>query len=227
MKVFKIILILVLLFSVGFGLGRLDVFGDSDNATSTSFPYYVDGPDVDSTLLEWFMYLDLDEKVEIYDWWKEKYLPENCDWTFIWNSDWETRMFDDEAGIFYIETPKGEWFIEMEKMVDWKENAIKIYEGKPEKYIVSYYESLEDMDYGTLDIRILNLKLEETEVEKNKIVELIGDENIDSLYWSQYCITGVGKINIGMIFMGENAVEKLRAIRDKLLENGFKYGKGF
>ena len=43
------------------------------------------------------------------------------DVTFIWNPDWETIMFDDETGILYCETPKGKWFIEMEKIEEEKE----------------------------------------------------------------------------------------------------------
>lgn len=98
MKVFKIILILVLLFSVNFGvLGNSDSYlspntlkiagwrtleirpgdlmnYDPDYTYWRSYRSYEDKDDdsLPDTLLEWFKNLTLDEKVEMYNHWQKK-----------------------------------------------------------------------------------------------------------------------------------------------------------
>lgn len=92
MKVFKIILILVLLFSISVGVcgiynqpltqgeisdwqksyGQIgDATSITDMTTETSKTYVSWVDDEPDTLLEWFKSLTLDEKVEVYRWWKK------------------------------------------------------------------------------------------------------------------------------------------------------------
>lgn len=74
MKIFKIILILILLFSLSFGVcgdtSLRDSSSTTDMTTETNKTYVSWVDDESDTLLEWFKNLTLDEKVEIYMWWK-------------------------------------------------------------------------------------------------------------------------------------------------------------
>jgi len=168
MKIFKIILILALLFSLsfvvcgeytwqdeygGFTTGKEEigkywryadetiVFLDTSTNDGISTPLLEDDkhkyeipwtepedewvvikkaklqPD---TLLGWFKDLTLDEKVEIYDWWKnesvkieeEPDIDISIDDFFIY--DFQNWSFRD--GTFFVETQDGKWFIEMQEM---------------------------------------------------------------------------------------------------------------
>lgn len=88
MKIFKIILILVLLFSISCYGTELMVSYDqplsqgeiSDwqksygqiGKTKSNITWIEEVPEEPDTLLEWFKDLTLDEKIKIYNWWKDK-----------------------------------------------------------------------------------------------------------------------------------------------------------
>lgn len=91
MKIFKVILILVLLFSISVfanynqpltqgeisdwqkSYGRIgdatSVTGMTTETNKTYVSWVDDEPD---TLLEWFKSLTLDEKIDVYNWWKNE-----------------------------------------------------------------------------------------------------------------------------------------------------------
>jgi len=166
MNIFKSILILVLLIGIGFsvygdtGIVRTDIGMSNTEIANLYWPE--DKPKETETLFEWFKSRTLDERVEIYQWWKEK----DC----------------------------------------------------TEKNIVSYAEYLMYAgNCGKIIIEISNIKPYKIDTEKDKIKKLIGDKNVDYISFSDK------KFRIMIWVDGENAIKRLRAIRDKLLENGFKF----
>jgi len=94
---------------------------------------------------------------------------------------------------------------------DLPQNALKI--------IWSYYEG--DVGYGTMDIRISELKANEIDDTKLRIEEIIGDEYIESIVVNPYLI------DIGILIHEERAIEKLKEIKKKLMEIGFEYGSKY
>lgn len=105
MKIFKVILILILLFSISFGVyGRynqpfrqgeiIDWQKSYWEISERMPPFFVEGPNPPKpdTLLEWFKNLSLEEKVEIYNWWKDKNKTEGTNFIYFIEKGYEDIM---------------------------------------------------------------------------------------------------------------------------------------
>lgn len=193
MRIFKSILILALLISIS-----CSVLGMSNTEIADLYwPKEVD------TLFEWFRSRTLDEKVEIYNWWKYESV--------------NLKIVNDPFGDITIRIDKDDERLEKEAINQtkwegfWKEN-------RREKHITHYSENDTWEDpFGLMSVEILNVKPYIMATEIDKIYKLIGSENISGLFLHD------NEIQIRIWIDGKDVFERLRAIKDKLMENGFEY----
>jgi len=192
-RIFKSILILALLISIS-----CSVLGMSNTEIADLYwPKEVD------TLFEWFRSRTLDEKVEIYNWWKYESV--------------NLKIVNDPFGDITIRIDKDDERLEKEAINQtkwegfWKEN-------RREKHITHYSENDTWEDpFGLMSVEILNVKPYIMATEIDKIYKLIGSENISGLFLHD------NEIQIRIWIDGKDVFERLRAIKDKLMENGFEY----